>query len=100
MSDHMHVYYLVKTGDDCYEMRQVRYAEAFQRGVEHAHDLCAVGFSGKQIRDLVERHRFDCDLSALPVEPTRIVLRAQAWPEGSVPLNSNTVKYLNVGGEK
>lgn len=57
-------YYIVKTGDDRYDMRQERF-----RGTVHPHDLMAVGFSAAQMRDMLAQHfPADVDTSALPPE--------------------------------
>lgn len=57
-------YYLVKR-DPVFDMRQERYREHFEAGREHPHDLCAVGLTAAQMRELVQHHGFDVDTKAL-----------------------------------
>jgi hypothetical protein len=58
-------YYAVKTGKDRFDLRQSRYRHLRSQG-GHPHDLCAVGFTAKDLRELCEKYQFDADLSALP----------------------------------
>lgn len=62
------VHYLVRTGADRYDMRQTRYRAQLANGREHPHDVCAMGFTGQGIRDLVAQYAFDCDMSLLDDE--------------------------------
>lgn len=62
-------YYLVKHGKfGLWDLRQTRYKSQFDAGKEYSHDLIAVGFQGKAMRDLINMHKFDCDLSPLDKE--------------------------------
>lgn len=64
-------YYVVKVGEDRYDLRQTRFKAMFDAGNEHPHDLMAVGFSAQGIRDLFNGTLVgSVDVTALPpVEP-------------------------------
>lgn len=58
----MTTYYLTRCSKGFVELRQQRYREAFEKGAEHPHDVCAIAGSKNQMRDTVIR----CQLG--PVE--------------------------------
>jgi hypothetical protein len=65
-------YYVVKVGEDRYDLRQSRYRAQFEAGGNHPHDLMAVAFTAQGIRDLFDKGIFEgtVDVTALPpVEP-------------------------------
>lgn len=61
-------YYVVQTGPDRYDMRQTRYKAVRDRGGDHPHDLMAVGFTARQMDEMLAKHFLDAsiDRSALP----------------------------------
>jgi len=61
-------YYLKRGKFGLWDLRQTRYKSQFDAGNEHSHDLCAVGFQAKAMRDLINMYKFDCDLSPLDKE--------------------------------
>lgn len=65
------VYYVVKVGDDRFDLRQVRYRAQFEGGKEHPHDLMAVGFTAQGMREVLDKMiKGPTDVTALPpVEP-------------------------------
>lgn len=46
-----------------YTLRQVRYRERLAEGREHPHDVCAIGVSLKQLREMCAPHWPDADYS-------------------------------------
>ncbi len=62
----MKTYYVVKVGDDRFDLRQNRYKGQLQAGKEHPHDLMAVQFDAKGMREIIEKYFPDTDDSELP----------------------------------
>lgn len=52
----MTTYYLTKT-DGLVELRQQRYRKAFEQGILHPHDVCAIASSKNEMRDMVIRNK-------------------------------------------
>lgn len=60
-------YYVAKTGDDRFDLRQTRYKEQLEAGREHPHDLMATGFTADGMREILAKWFADTDASALEV---------------------------------
>lgn len=64
-------YYTIFGKSGLIEMRQTRFRGILQAGRDHPHDVCAIGRSNDEIRDMVKRYSLgSCDFSrteALPV---------------------------------
>ena len=57
-------YYTVRTPNGLIEMRQTRFKERFDAGVDHPHDVCAIGRGNDEIRHMIETYSLgDCDFS-------------------------------------
>lgn len=52
------VYYIERCArlPGCFNMRQTRYRADYVNGMEHPHDLMAVGFTADQMRELIAKH--------------------------------------------
>jgi hypothetical protein len=61
-----YTYYVHSRAPGLYDLRQTRYRALFQQGREHPHDLCAVSFTARALRELIERHRLDVDPTTIP----------------------------------
>lgn len=60
-------YYVVKVGDDRYDLRQSRYRVQLLAGREHPHDLMACGFTAAGMRELLQTTiKGVTDTTALP----------------------------------
>ena len=80
-----HTYYLEKVTFGRFDMRQTRFKalrSAFD-GNGHPHDLCAASFTATGIRDICDRHGFDCDLSLLETAYTDDEFGIQAAIDGA-----------------
>ena len=64
--DQSKTYYVIRIGDDRFDLRQTRYGDRLAMGNEHPHDLMAVSFTAQQMRELIAKHFQDTDASALP----------------------------------
>lgn len=53
------VYYIIRTGEDRFDMRQTRYRKRLQDGKEHPHDLMAVGFTKQGMQEMLKKYNFD-----------------------------------------
>lgn len=62
----MTTYYVVKVGDNRFDLRQTRYKAQLAAGSEHPHDLMAVSFPADGMRDIISKWFHDTDASALP----------------------------------
>ena len=61
-----HEYYVVRTGQDRFDLRQTRYRAQHAAGREHPHDIVAVGFTADDMRAALAEWFDDTDTSALP----------------------------------
>lgn len=58
-------YYVIKTGQNRFDLRQARYRKALENGKEHPHDLIATGFTADGMRKILEKWFADTDITAL-----------------------------------
>lgn len=56
------VMYVKKEGD-FFVLRQERYREQLERGVEHPHDQCVIACSVAQMHEMADKHWPDADYS-------------------------------------
>lgn len=73
------VYYIVKTGENRFDLRQTRFKAQLAEGREHPHDLCAVGFDATGMRQLVDSG-FDADVSPLNSSDNRRIEPPANYP--------------------
>lgn len=60
------LYYVVKTGDDRFDLRQSRFKDQLAAGNEHPHDLMASGFDREGMNKVIDQYFLrDTDASAM-----------------------------------
>lgn len=69
--------YVIQKGS-MLELRQTRFREQLNAGIEHPHDVCAVARSVEEMRGMVDKHWPDIDYSAVE---NQAVCRQAETPE-------------------
>lgn len=61
----MTTYYVVKTADNRFDLRQIRYKAALEQGKEHKNDVMATGFTKEGMQEIINKWFQDTDTTDL-----------------------------------